>query len=118
MLALAGVLVSVFLAGAPVAEAHPSTPDTLTYHFTDCRGPAGTPPTLDGVKQPGGAAAVHLADGRGIFVAVQATDVETGMVLFSTPGFAHNQLPTVACLLIHPVTQRLQSVVGMIAPVG
>ena len=74
--------------------------------------------TFDAVKQPGGAAALHVVHGRGIFIAVQATDVESGTILFSTPGFEHNRLPTVACLLVHPVTQKLQSVVGMLAPVG
>ena len=114
-MALAGLMLS---ATAPPAAADPSTPATLTYHFTNCTGPAGTPVVLDAVKQPGGAAALHLADGSGIFIAVQAVDVESGTILFSTPGFEHNGLPAVACLLIHPVTQTLQSVVGKIAPVG
>ena len=114
-MAVVGLMLS---AAAPPAAAHPSTPATLTYHFTNCTGPAGTPAVFDAVKQPGGAAALHLVDGSGIFIAVQAVDVESGTILFSTPGFEHNGLPTVACLLIHPVTQTLQSVVGKIAPVG
>jgi hypothetical protein len=89
----------------------------MTFSFTACSGPSGTPGHFDAVKQPGAAAALHLVDGRGIFVAVRATDVETGTVLFSTPGFEHNQLPTVSCLLLHPVSQTWQSVVGMLAPV-
>jgi hypothetical protein len=105
-------------ATAGTALADPSTPATLNYHFTECSGPAGTPPTFDAVKQPGGAAALHLVDGRGIFVAVRATDVATGTILFSTPGFEHNGLPTVSCRLFHPVSQTWQAVVGMLAPVG
>lgn len=113
LLALVGML-----ATAPVAAAHPDTAATLTYHFTDCTGPAGTPASFDAVKQPGGAAALHLVDGSGVFIAVRAVDVESGTVLFSTPGFDHNGLPTVACRIVHPVTGALQSVIGLIAPVG
>jgi len=113
-----GLLAGMLTATAPLAAAHPSTPATLTYHFTDCSGPAGTPTTFDAVKQPGSAAALHLADGSGIFIAVQAIDVASGAVLFRTPGFDHNGLPTVACQLMHPVTLTLQSVIGVIAPVG
>jgi len=102
----------------PAAAAHPSTPTTLTYRFTDCSGPAGTPATFDAVKQPGGAAALHLVDTNGIFIAVQAIDVASGTLLFTTPGFEHNNLPTVACQLIHPVTLSLQSVIGVIAPIS
>lgn len=112
-----GLVLTLLFASAGVAAADPSTPATITYHFTDCTGPVGTPTTFDAVKQPGGAAALHVVDGQGIFIAVQATDVETGTILFSTPGFEHNRLPTVACLLVHPVTQTLQSVVGMLASV-
>jgi hypothetical protein len=101
---------------APTAAAQAPTSTTLTYHFTDCSGPAGSPTTFDGVKQPGGAAALHLVDGSGIFIAVQAIDVETGATLFTTPGFEHNNLPTVTCQLIHPVTLQLQAVTGLVVP--
>ncbi len=91
-----------------------AAPSTLTFHFTDCSGPAGTPTTFDAVKQPGGAAALHLVQGRAIFVAVEAIDVASGDVLFTTPGFGHNGVPTVTCRLIHPVTLTLQRVTGII----
>lgn len=113
ILALAGLLAS-----APAVAAHPDTPATLTYHFTNCTGPAGTPDSFDAVKQPSGSAALHLVDDSGIFIAVQAIDVETGTVLFSTPGFFRNDLPTVACRVVHPVTGATQSVIGLIVPVG
>jgi hypothetical protein len=113
----AALLGAMLLALAGPVAADPSTPDTLTFHFTDCTGPAGTPGVFDAVKQPGNAAALHIVDGRGTFVAVEATDVETGTVLFSVPGFAHNGLPTVACRLVHPVSGDLEAVVGLLAPV-
>ena len=112
-----GVLAGM-LACTGTATAQPSTPATLTYHFTHCIGPSGTPDTFDAVKQPGSAAALHLVDGGGVFVAVEAIDVNTGTVLFTTPGFDDNGLPTVSCDLIHPVTLTPQSVVGLIAPIG
>lgn len=119
ILATAGLLAGLVTATtAPAAAAHPSTPTTLTYHFTDCSGSVGAPTTFDAVKQPGGAAALHLVDGSGVFVAMQAIDVETGTILFTTPGFEQNNVPTVTCQLIHPVTLTLQSVTGIIVPIG
>jgi hypothetical protein len=101
-----------------VARADPSTSTTLTYHFTGCSGPAGTPTIFDAVKQPSEAAAVHLTSGSGTFIFIEAVDVATGTVLFTTPGFTHNNLPTITCSLIHPVTHELVRVTGFIAPVG
>jgi hypothetical protein len=103
---------------AAVAWAAPSTPRTLTYEFTACSGPAGTPTAFDAVKQPGEGAALHLVDGSGNFIAMAATDVETGDLLFMTPGFEHNELPTVTCSVINPRNDRLQLVTGLIVPVG
>jgi hypothetical protein len=103
---------------ASAASADPSTPSTLTYEFTACTGPAGTPTQFDAVKQPGGAAALHLSEGNGVFIAVQAIDVETGTVLFATPGFEQNDLPTVTCSVVNPTNGREQLVTGLIVPVG
>jgi hypothetical protein len=100
------------------AWAAPSTPSTLTYEFSGCTGPAGTPVAFDAVKQPGEAAALHLTDGSGNFIAMAATDVATGDLLFATPGFQHNDLPTVTCSVINPRNGRLQLVTGLIVPVG
>jgi hypothetical protein len=100
------------------AWAAPSTPSTLTYEFTGCSGPPGTPVAFDAVKQPGEGAALHLTDGSGNFVAMAATDVATGDLLFATPGFQHNGLPTVTCSVINPRNGRLQLVTGLVVPVG
>jgi hypothetical protein len=99
------------------ASAAPATSRTLTYHLTDCVGAPGTPTSLDGVKQPSEAAALHLTDGSGNFVFMKAVDAATGAVLFATPGFDHNGLPTVTCDLIHPVTGAESIVTGLISPV-
>jgi hypothetical protein len=116
--ALATVLGVAGALPAATTWAAPSTPRTLTYEFTGCTGPAGTPVAFDAVKQPGEAAALHLVDGPGIFIAMAATDVETGNLLFMTPGFEHNELPTVTCSVINPRNGRLQLVTGLIVPVG
>jgi hypothetical protein len=113
-----GILAAMFAFTTGAVTADPSTPSTLTYHFSDCTGPGGTPATFDAVKQPGGAAALHMVGTHEIFVAVRATDLDTGAILFTTPGFEHNDLPTVTCRLVHPVSQALELVVGMIAPIG
>ena len=115
---LAVVVIAVGVGGALPATgawAAPATPRTLTYLFTGCTGPAGTPVAFQAVKQPGGAAALHLADG-GNFVVVAATDVATGDLLFATPGFQHNDLATVTCSVTNPTTGRLQLVTGLIVP--
>jgi hypothetical protein len=103
---------------AAAASADPSTPSTLTYEFTACTGPVGTPTQFDAIKQPGGAAALHLTDGSGVFITVQAVDVETGRVLFMTPGFKQNDLPTVTCSLANPTNGREQLVTGFVVPLG
>jgi hypothetical protein len=90
----------------------------LTYEFTACTGPTGTPTEFDAVKQPGEGAALHLTDGSGTFIAMAATDVATGAVLFETPGFQHNNLPTVTCSVINPRNGPEQLVTGLIVPVG
>src|SRR5688500_3437824 len=96
----------VLLLGAAVWEAaawaEPATPSALTFEFTECTGPAGTPTQLEAGKQPGGAAALHLTDGTGVFIAVRAVDAETGSELFSTPGFTKNAVSTVTCSLTNP----------------
>ena len=102
----------------PAASADPSTPRTLTYEFTDCEGPAGTPTSFDAVKQPGEGAALHLTDGGGVFIAVRAVDVETGEVLFTTRGFERNGLATITCSLVNPRSGRTQLVTGFMTPVG
>jgi hypothetical protein len=101
-----------------VARADPSTSTTLTYHFTDCSGPAGTPTTFDAVKQPSESAALQLTSGSGTFVLIEAVDVATGATLFTTPGFVYNNLATITCSLIHPVTGQHVLITGFIAPVG
>ena len=98
------------------ASADPSTPRTLTYHLTNCVGPAGTPSTMDGVKQPSQAAALHLTNGLGDFVFMKAVDATTGAVLFATPGFDRNSLPTVTCNVIQPQTKQALIVTGLITP--
>jgi hypothetical protein len=100
----------------PGALAAPSNANTLAYAFFDCVGPAGAPAAFQAVKQPSGAAALHLVDGSAIFVVMSAVDIETGETLFSTPGFEVNGLPTLSCLSYHPVSGRLQRVTGLLAP--
>ena len=113
------VAVAVAVAGlsgalAPSAWTAPSTPRTLTYELTNCVGPAGTPTSLTGVKQPGEAAALHLKNGDK-FIFMEAVDATTGEVFFSTPGFGHNDIALVTCDLVQPETGVI--VRGLITPV-
>jgi len=102
--------------GIAVAHAEPATPTTLTYLFTACSGPDGALPDFEAVKQPGGAAALHLTDGTGNFVVTSAIDALTGATLFATPGFSRNGLPVITCDSVHPVTQREAFVSGFLTP--
>ena len=115
-LAVALTLAGVCGAHAPGAWAAPSTPETLRYELTGCSGPAGTPTSLVGLKQPSEAAALHLTTG-GHFIFMEAVDATTGQVLFSTPGFGNNSLSLVTCDLTHPTTQEKSIVRGLITPV-
>ena len=116
-LAVALTLAAVSAANAPGAVGAPSRPETLRYELTGCSGPAGTPTSLTGLKQPGEAAALHLTNGRGNFIFMEAVDATTGEVFFSTPGFGKNSLSLVTCDLIHPTTSEQLIVRGLIAPV-
>jgi hypothetical protein len=86
----------------------------LTFHFTDCKGPPGTSEEFVAVKQPGGAAALRLITGSGVFVVVEAIDVATGNPLFTTPGFTNNGLPTIMCSVANPTNGRQQLVTGLL----
>jgi len=106
-----------------VANADPSNRKTLTYFFHDC----GSVQDFYAVKQPSQAAALHLLDGRGTFVAVKAvvlgdqtvggTFYADGTVLFATPGFSgKNKLATITCTNLSATSGILARVTGYIAP--
>ena len=99
------------LALVQAAIAAPSGPKTLTYVFTNCTGPRTT---YTGVKQAA-AAAVHLTDGSGNFVFMEAIDA-AGNVLFTTAGFQRNGLTTVTCDFTHPLEPGQLRVTGLLTP--
>ena len=114
---IAGVL-------AGIAAADPNNGKTLTYHFSDC---SSGPSSFDAVKQLSQAAALHLLDGSGNFVAMKAvvdgtqtvngTVYVDGTVLFATPGFSGpNGLPTITCTNTSPLSGITERVTGYIAP--
>jgi hypothetical protein len=111
-----------------IANADPSNGNTLTYAFTQCvASTGGSVPDFQAVKQLSQAAALHLLDGRGNFVAMKAvvlgdqtvngTFYADGTVLFATPGFSDtNGLPTITCTNTSPLSGILERVTGYIAP--
>jgi hypothetical protein len=118
------VCLSALVAGSGgTASAEPRNDRTLTYHFTACT----SGPNFDAVKQPSEAAALHLADDTGNFVAMKAvvlgnqtvngTFYADGTILFETPGFSGpNGLPTITCTNTSPVSGITARVTGYIAP--
>jgi len=109
------------------AQADPSNTGTVTYDFTDCvASTGGDVEDFQAVKQFGEGAALHLLDGSGNFVAMKAvvegnqtvngTDYVHGQVLFATPGFDTNGLPTITCTNTSPVSGITARVTGYIAP--
>lgn len=99
-----------------IALAAPDNARTVTYSFHDCTGFAGAPAAFEAVKQPSGSAALHVVGSNDVFVIVAAEDAETGDVLFATPGFAHNGLPTLTCASTHPATGAAALITGRFAP--
>jgi hypothetical protein len=110
------VAVAVAVAGvcgalAPGAWTAPSTPRTVTFVLENCEGPAGTPTTLTGVKQPSEGAALHLTIG-GKYILMEAFPTgDPDNPFFTTPGFDHNNLALVTC------TVGETTVKGLITPV-
>lgn len=107
-----------------VAYADPDNTGTVTYSYYDCSGDVDP---FDAVKQPGGAAALHV-EGGGTFVVLQGVvlgnqtvdDVfyANGTVLYDTPGFSKgtNGLPTITCTNRSATSGILQRVLGYFAP--
>lgn len=107
-----------------VATADPSNgSDPLTYSFTNCTDGS----SFEAIKQRSEGAALFLADGSGIFVAMAAvsdrdqiapdgTFIEEGTVFFETPGFSgRNKRPTITCTNFSPLSQTWARVTGYIA---
>ena len=124
ILVLLGVAASVVAAAfGGVANAAPDNGNTLTYSFTECSSGSD----FEAVKQESEAAALHLADGSGKFVAMTAivagdqtvdgTFYEDGTTLFETAGFTgRNKLPTITCLNTSPLSGITAWVTGYVAP--
>jgi hypothetical protein len=110
------------------ANADPGNSGTVTYDFTQCvASSGGSVPDFQAVKEFGQAAALHLLNGSGNFIAMEAvvlgdqtvngTFYADGTVLFSTPGFSGpNGLPTITCTNTSPVSGITARVTGYIAP--
>lgn len=111
-----------------VAYADPSNGNTLTYNFTQCvASTGGSVPDFQAVKQLSQAAALHLVNNSGNFIAMKAvvlgdqtvngTFYADGTVLFATPGFTGtNGLPTITCTNTSPLSGITERVTGYIAP--
>jgi hypothetical protein len=122
--AVALVCVSALATGfGGAAMAEPDNGHTLTYTFTSCT----SGPDFQAVKQPSEAAALHLVDGSGNFIAMKAvvlgdqtvngTSYANGTVLFATPGFSGpNGLPTITCTNTSETSEITARVTGYIAP--
>jgi hypothetical protein len=108
-----------------VATADPTNgSDPLMYTFADCTDGS----SFQAIKQRSQGAALFLADGSGIFVAMKAvsdrdqtapdgTFIEEGTVFFETPGFSGpNKQPTITCINFSPLSETWARVTGYIAP--
>jgi hypothetical protein len=109
-----------------VAQADPSNFGTVTWTFTNCTGPAGTPMTFDAVRQefttPNGdiegmPALFLLTSGTGLFNPFMVTNLDTGGS-GTNPGFTHNNLLLVTCETTSPVSGSHYLFTGFLTPVG
>jgi hypothetical protein len=113
---LAAALTSALFGG--VASAAPDNDATLVYSFTNCDGHAD----FQAVKQPSGAASVHLVDGSGNFLFMRAVvlgdqgDLLDGTVLFDTRGITSGaaNVETVTCDVVSPLDGVLVRTTGFI----
>jgi hypothetical protein len=113
---LASVLSSAVFVG--VVNAAPNTDTTIVYSFTNCDAHAD----FQAVKQPSGAASVHLLDGSGNFIFMKAVvlgdqgDLLDGTVLFDTPGITSGKanVETVICDLVSPSDGLLVRTTGVL----
>jgi hypothetical protein len=113
---IASALLSSVFAG--VVSAAPNTDATIVYSFTDCDAHAD----FQAVKQPSGAASVHLLDGSGNFIFMKAVvlgdqgDLLDGTVLFDTPGITSGNanVETVTCDLVSPSDGLLVRTTGVL----
>ncbi len=83
----------------------------VTFHYTDCTGPAGTPSTFDAQGSNHG---LHLVDGSGMWLLAEIV-FDSGQVAFTTPGFEHNEL-AVTCRIFSPFALEWATVKGLLAP--
>jgi hypothetical protein len=122
-LALLTCTPTLLVGSAGMASAQPDNGRTVTYEFSDCTSGSD----FEAVKQLGQAAALHLVDGSGNFVAMKSvvlgdqtidgTFYADGTVLFETPGFSgRNGLPTITCTNTSPTSGITSRVTGYIAP--
>ena len=115
---LAAVLAGTVFAGA--AQAAPANDATLVYSFTDCVGHRD----FQAVKQPSGAASVHLLDGSGVFLFMRAVvlgdqgDLLDGTVLFNTRGITSGaaNVETITCEQVSPTSGIRALITGFMAP--
>ena len=109
-----------------VAQADPSNFGTVTWTFTNCTGPAGTPTTFDAVREefttPTGSiegmpAIFLLTSGAELFQPFMFTNLDTGGS-GTNSGFDHNNLLLVTCNTTSPVTGTHYLFSGFLTPVG
>jgi len=123
-LALACVVATGALAVSMASAAPSKGSDPLTYYLTDCTDES----SYTAFKQRSQGAALFLANGSGIFIAVAAVSdrdqfaqdhsfIPAGTVFFETPGFAGpNRLPTITCTNFSPLSETWSRLTGYIVP--
>jgi hypothetical protein len=97
---------------AAAALADPSTPSTLTSEFTACAGPTGTAMLFHPVKQPSGAAALHLTGAPASSSQSMRLTSKPERCSSPPPGFEQNDLTTITCSVVNAANSREQLVTG------
>jgi len=123
-IALACVVATGAIAGSVATAAPVNGSDPLTYNLTNCTDGS----SYTAFKQRSQGAALFLADGSGIFIAVAAVSdrdqyaqdgsfIPVGTVFFATPGFAGpNKRPTITCTNFSPLSETWSRLTGYIVP--
>ena len=100
--------------GAATAQADPST---LTWNFTDCTGPAGTPTSFSAWRTSQSVGnSLHLVDGSGTFVVLIAYNEDLGRYNIPVLPPGKTSAALVQCSTIGPALGFRFTVWGLFAP--
>ena len=108
----------VALVGLPSAALGAGSPSSVTYHYFDCVGPAGTPETFEAVKPVHSSWSFQVVGTNEVWFLRHVESVATGDVIVDValPN-GIEPLDTITCLIMSPIAHELRRATGYFAPI-